>query len=164
MRLTIGLVAALIVGPAIASDSPPPPQPTTITAAAVALFGPAMHVSDVSKAVKFYTEALGMRVVMEMGPPNRHETMLNFGADPRQPGLILLSDGTAKSRPKIMQSNGFDRVVMRVNDLGGLALRLRRLGYTITDVRDVAMGYRMAVATDPDGYKLELVETARKGQ
>ena len=59
-----------------------------------------------------------------------------------------------------MQSNGFDRVVMRVNDLGGLALRLRRLGYTITDVRDVAMGYRMAVATDPDGYKLELVETA----
>ena len=172
MRLVLALAAALISAPVMAGDSPPSPpasppappsaKPTTITAAAVALFGPALHVSDVGKAVKFYTEGLGMRVVMEMGPPKRHETMISFGTLPRQPGLILLSDGTAKTPPKIMQSNGFDRLVMRVNDLGEVVLRLRRLGYSASDVKDVAMGYRMATATDPDGYKLELVETVRK--
>jgi len=114
--------------------------------------------------LRFYTEGLGMKLQMQMGPPNHHETMLGFAGDPRQPGIILLSDGTSQTPPAIVHGNAMEQLAMRVSNLPALVERLRRMGYAASDVRDVAMGYRMAKATDPDGYKLELVESgAKKG-
>ena len=43
--------------------------------------------------------------------------------------------------------------------LPGVVARLRAAGYIASDVRGGGVsGFRVAVATDPDGYKLEPVE------
>lgn len=154
-----GLIAALtlIASPALAGEVATPPP-----AGAVALLGPALHVSNIDRELKFYVDGLGMKKLMQMGPAKRRETMLGFGGGPSQPGLILLDDTTATAPPAIAQSNGFDRLVMRVSNLTEVVARLRGLGFEVADIRSVAMGYSMAFATDPDGYKLELVESAPK--
>jgi catechol 2,3-dioxygenase-like lactoylglutathione lyase family enzyme len=142
---------AALLAPAASAQ---PVQPLTD-----GLIGPALFISDVARALKFYRDGLGMKVGIEMGAPARHETILTFGGDPRAPGIILLSDRTAKTPAPIEHGHGYDRVVLRVGDLSAVEARLKRGGFTTTPIRDVAMGYRMMLATDPDGYRLELVET-----
>lgn len=144
------LAAALIAAPALAQPAPAP---------AGMLMGPALHVGDLAKSLRFYTEGLGMKVGIKMGPPERRETILGFG-DPSQPGIILLSKPAATG-PTFEAGHGYDRSVLRMTDLPAVVARLRSLGFTASDVHEVAMGYRMALATDPDGYKLELVESTR---
>lgn len=153
MRLALGLAALAAASPSFAEDGPTAP-------AAVALLGPALNVSQLDREVMFYVEGLGMKVLMQMGQAKRHETMLGFANDPRQPGLILMSDSTASNLPPRTMGNGFDRLVMRIANLPQLVAKLRGMGYTISDVRNVTMGYSMAFATDPEGYKLELVESS----
>jgi catechol 2,3-dioxygenase-like lactoylglutathione lyase family enzyme len=156
VRLALGLAAVLTAAPALAEDAPTDRAP-----AAVALIGPALNVSQLDREVKFYVEGLGMKVLMQMGQPKRRETMLGFGSDPRQPGLILMSDSTASNLPPKTLGNGFDRLVLRISGLPQLVVKLRGMGYTISDVRNVAMGYSMAFASDPEGYRLELVESGK---
>lgn len=155
-RIVIAAIAASLLHAAVpaGAEVPAPGRPSG------ALIGPALHVSDVARALKFYVDGLGMKVGLEMGPPTRHETILTFGGDPRQPGIILLSDQTAKAPPRIAQSNGYDRTVLRIDDLIAVAARLRATGFAPGEIRDVAMGYRMMMATDPDGYRYELVQAA----
>jgi len=152
MKRTLLLASAMLLAPA-ASAQPAP--------AADGLIGPALFVSDVARALKFYRDGLGMKVGIEMGPPQRHETILTFGGDPRSPGIILLSDQTARTPAPIEHGHGYDRVVLRIGDLAATESRLKSAGFTTAPIRDVAMGYRMMMVTDPDGYRLELVETRR---
>lgn len=147
------LAAALISVPALAGDAP------AAEAGVVGVLGPVINVGNRDRSVAFYTKGLGMVVQMDMGADKRHETMLGFAADRTHPGIILLSDQTAKSPPSFAHGNAFERIVLRVSNIDGVVARLKSLGYQAGNVRDVAMGYRMAMATDPDGYKLELVES-----
>jgi catechol 2,3-dioxygenase-like lactoylglutathione lyase family enzyme len=150
---------ALLAMAATQTSAEPPATPVAPAATSGALIGPALHVGSVERSLKFYVDGLGMAVGMQMGPPQRHETILTFGGDPRSAGIILLSDQTATTPSVIAQSNGFDRVVLRMADLTATAERLRAAGFTPGEIHDVAMGYRMMLATDPDGYRFELVES-----
>lgn len=157
MRM-LGLIGAALLAsaavPAVAET------PAAAPAAPVgSLIGPALHVGNVARSLKFYVDGLGLKVGMQMGPPQRHETILTMGGNPTDPGIILLSDETATTPPVIAQSNGYDRTVLRMPDLAATAARLRAAGFTPGEIHDVAMGYRMMLATDPDGYKYELVQT-----
>ncbi|MEO6092070.1 MAG: VOC family protein [Novosphingobium sp.] len=136
---------------------PAAPAPSAAVPSQSGLMGPVLYVSDVAKSVGFY-EALGMKVAMRMGPPQHLETMLAFDGDPLGSGLILLSDGTATVPARIEHGHGYERTVMRIARLAEISARLQAAGFTVSPIRDVAMGYRMMLATDPDGYKLELVE------
>lgn len=151
MKCALVFATAALLPPAASAQ---PVQPPTD-----GLIGPALFISDIARALKFYRDGLGMKVGIEMGAPARHETILTFGGDPRAAGIILLSDRTAKTPAPIEHGHGYDRVVLRVGDLSAVEARLKRGGFTTTPIRDVAMGYRMMLATDPDGYRLELVET-----
>lgn len=157
MMRMIGLLgAALLAATAVPAFAEAPTAPPALVGA---LIGPALHVGNVERSLRFYVDGLGMRVGIKMGPPHRRETILGFGGDPTSAGIILLFDETAAAPPAIAQSNGFDRVVLRMIDLTATAARLRAAGFTSGEIHDVAMGYRMMLVTDPDGYKYELVQT-----
>ena len=167
MRLVIGLAAALIAAPLTAKDkaaspaSAPAAVAVAAAAAAVAMIGPALHVSNLPEELRFYVDGLGIGKLFEMGPPQRHETMLGYGGSMGQPAIILLSDSTGLAPPAPVMGNKFDRLVMRISGISELVAKLRKLGFATTDVRAVAIGYSMAVATDPEGYKVELVESSK---
>jgi catechol 2,3-dioxygenase-like lactoylglutathione lyase family enzyme len=154
-KLTIALAGLLLLPmPAFAAEPTPPPVPE-----AGSLIGPVMFVTSIERSLKFYTDGLGMTLNMKMGPDARREYMIGFGADPRKPGMILLHDDTPGAPPQLAaQAHGYDRTVLRITDLDALAARLTAAGFAHGGIHDVAMGYRMMMVTDPDGYKLELVQ------
>ena len=152
LLLAVGLAAA----PALAQPAPPSPVQ------AAALIGPALHVSDLDRALRFYVEGLGMTNSLQMGPAEHRETILTFGGDPRNAGIILLS-GKGSDR-RVLHGSGYDRTVIRMPDLKATAARLVAAGFAADPIRDVASGYRMMMATDPDGYRYELVQGAAAGK
>ena len=160
MRLGIAFAALFAASPALAEDKAA--APASEPAAAVALLGPALNVANLDRALKFYVDGLGMKKLLQMGRPERRETMLGFGGNMGQPAIILMDDATGKSKPVYALGTAFDRLVLRVTGLPAVVARLRSLGFEVKDIRTVAMGYSMAFATDPEGYKLELVESAAK--
>lgn len=150
----LALATMLLSAPALGSDAP------AGEAGAVALLGPVLNVGNRDRSVAFYTQGLGMAVQMDMGSDKRHETMIGFAGDRTRAGIILMSDLTAKAPPRFTHGNAFERIVLRVRNIDAVVARLKSMGYPAGAVREVAMGYRMVMATDPDGYKLELVESS----
>jgi lactoylglutathione lyase len=127
------------------------------------IMGPAIRVSDVKKSIDFYRDGLGMAVRGEFGAGATLETMLVAGNKPESPMLILLSAKAPAEPSVITHGNGYGRLVVRVSQIGGIVLRLHGKGYAATEPRAVAGLYCMAMATDPDGYKIEMVEKQGDG-
>ena len=164
IRPALTALALVVAMPVAAQTSPtsPPPGPGSGQGSG-SLIGPALFVSDVAQALHFYIDGLGLKVAMQMGPPERRETILSFGGDPSSPGIILLADTRPGARASIAHEHGYDRSVLRMNDLDVVAGRLKAAGFAPSPIRDVAKGYRMMMVTDPDGYRYELVERRGMG-
>ena len=144
------------VSGAWAQSSSSPPAAASETQGA--MVGPALYVTDVSRSLKFYTDGLGMQVRMKFGPADRPDVVIGYGADPTQPGLMLLSDRAGAAPRKIEHVHGFDRIAFRMTDLETLAAKLRAAGFSPSDIRVVHENYRMMMVSDPDGYRFELID------
>jgi lactoylglutathione lyase len=154
-------LATLLAGSMLAETNLPAlaqaPANAPLTAAANAMVGPGIYVSDVQRSLKFYRDILGMTVRMQYGPAAAPDVVIGFGNDPAAAGLMLLSDHTPGAPHTIQHGHGYDRLALRLADLSGTHAKLRAAGFTVTDVRVVHDVFLMAMATDPDGYKVELL-------
>jgi catechol 2,3-dioxygenase-like lactoylglutathione lyase family enzyme len=150
--LSAGLIGLAMTLPASAQQGPTQPPP-----AVSAIVGPGYHVADVQKSLKFYRDILGMQVRMQYGPADKPDVVIGFGADTTATGIMLLSDRSVPSPRKIEHSHGYSRLAVRLADLSGVHRRLRASGYVVSDIRVVHDVFLMAMATDPDGYQVELL-------
>jgi catechol 2,3-dioxygenase len=152
MKAMLILFAALVGTPAMAQGGPTQAPP-----AVNAIVAPGYHVADVQKSLKFYRDILGMQVRMQYGPADRPDVVIGFGSDQMQAGVMLLSDRAGPSPRKIEHGHGYSRLAIRLVDLAGTHRRLRAAGYVVSDIRVVHDVFLMAMATDPDGYQVELL-------
>lgn len=152
MKAILILVAALAGTPALAQGGPTQPPP-----AVNAIVAPGYYVANVQKSLQFYRDILGMQVRMQYGPADRPDVVIGFGADPMQAGVMLLSDRAGPSPRKIQHAHGYSRLAIRLTDLSGTHARLRAAGFVVSDIRVVHDVFLMAMATDPDGYQVELL-------
>jgi catechol 2,3-dioxygenase-like lactoylglutathione lyase family enzyme len=138
------------------------------------VLGPAVYVSDLSRSLKFYYEALGMKVTMQFaatgepldvgertrlgqlsaGQPN---SVLSFSNDPASPILMLLTEATSPPR-KIEHGHGYARVAFRMANLPVVAQRLRSAGFAPGSIRGAHGAHQVMFVKDPDGYTVELIE------
>ena len=153
------LAAALLVAGLPAGASAQVPAAPAISPEG--MVGPALYVTDPARSLKFYTEGLGMKLRMRFGPVDRPDMVVGFGPNPAEAGIMLITDKTGPIRP-IAHAHGFDRIALRMPDLAGLAARLKGLGFKAGEVKLVHGSIRMMMVTDPDGYRLELIETPGK--
>ena len=133
-----------------AAPAAPAMQPTIV--------GPALYVSDMERSLRFYRDALGMTVRIQFGPKDKPDVMIGFGADPSKPCVLLLSDRSPSPR-KIEHPHGFDRFVIMLEDTPALAERLRAAGFAASLPREVHGTSMMMMVTDPDGYRVEIIDT-----
>lgn len=155
MKRTAILLAGLTT---IAAASPVSAQnPTQAPPAINAIVAPGYHVTDVQKSLKFYRDILGMQVRMQYGPADKPDVVVGFGPDQMQAGVMLLSDRAGPTPRKITHGHGYSRLAIRLVDLAGTHRRLRAAGYVVSDIRVVHDVFLMAMATDPDGYQVELL-------
>lgn len=122
------------------------------------MIGVALNVLNIDKELAFYTQGLGMQLKTRIPLGSKHEYILGFASDPASPALLLMHETAASAPTRIQHGNGFSRVVLRVPDVKAVAARLTALGYSHDGVRQVTGGYHITMATDPEGYTLELVQ------
>ena len=148
MRMRAAIALALMAAPIMAQETP-------------LLIAASLRSSNMDASLRFYTEGLGMVVAHRMPLAKGQEVILGFSKERPQPGIVLVSDTTTGIGAKVVHGDGFRQIVLRVSDIQTLSDRLAKAGYRPSPIRDVAMGYRMMIATDPDGYRYELVESRR---
>jgi glyoxylase I family protein len=116
------------------------------------------QVTDVARAVAFYTRHLGFRMEIQH-PPAFASVSLG--------GLILLLSGPGASGSRPMpggepqQPGGWNRVVLRVADLPALVEALEKAGVRLRNEIEAGPGGRQIQVEDPDGNPIELFEPAQ---
>jgi len=117
------------------------------------------QVSDVSRAVAFYTSHLGFKLEHQQLPAFANISL----GDLR---LLLSGPGASGSRPlpngERQLPGGWNRVVIRVADLAAGVERLRHAGLRFRNEVEVGPGGSQIQLQDPDGNPIELFEPAKQ--
>jgi glyoxylase I family protein len=112
---------------------------------------------DVARSVEFYTRHLGFKL--------EHQQLPDFAAISIGALTILLSGaGASGSRPmpngQRQEPGGWNRVVLRVNDLAACIQKLKQGDVRFRNEMEVGPGGKQIQLEDPDGNPIELFEPA----
>lgn len=116
------------------------------------------QVTDVARAVAFYTGHLGFKL--------SHQQLPAFASVSLGDSDILLSGpGASGSRPmpdgERQVPGGWNRIVLRVLDLDACIKALTRAGVPFRNRMETGPGGRQIQIEDPDGNPIELFEPAQ---
>jgi glyoxylase I family protein len=111
--------------------------------------------SDVRRSVEFYTRHLGFKL--------EHQQLPAFAAlSLGELKLLLSGPGASGSRPlpdgRRQEPGGWNRVVLRVDNLGDAIETLTNAGVHFRNQLETGPGGRQIQIEDPDGNPLELFE------
>jgi glyoxylase I family protein len=115
----------------------------------------------VARSVAFYTTHLGFTL--------EHQQLPAFASVSLGDAQMLLSGPQASgSRPmpsgQRQEPGGWNRVVLKVNDLAACIAELKKAGVHFRNEMEKGPGGRQIQIEDPDGNPIELFEPARRGE
>ncbi len=120
-----------------------------------------IRVGDLRRSIDFYTRALGMGVLRERDFPDGKFTLafLGYGPEDTHPALELTYNYGVSSYEL---GTGYGHLAVGTADIRAACDRVRAAGGQITrEPGPMKHGTTViAFATDPDGYKIELIERA----
>lgn len=120
-----------------------------------------LRVGDLQRAIDFYTRVIGMRLLRTSDNPDYQYTLafLGFGSNPDHAELELTYNyGTTHYD----MGTAYGHLAIGVPDAAAAVERIRAAGGTITREAGPVKGGSTVIAfvQDPDGYKIELIESA----
>ena len=116
------------------------------------------QVTDVQRAIAFYTDTLGFKLDMQ-NPPAFGQVSVD--------GLKLILSGPGASGSRSMpdgrqqEPGGWNRVLLQVEDLPAVIARLKKSGLRCRNEMEVGPGGKQIQIEDLDGNPIELFEPAR---
>ena len=122
-------------------------------------WGVRYQVKDVQRAISFYRDTLGFNLDMQNLPA--------FG-QVSVDGLKLILSGPGASGSRSMpdgrqqEPGGWNRVLLRVEDLSAIIPRLKASGLRLRNDMEAGPGGKQIQIEDPDGNPIELFEPARR--
>jgi glyoxylase I family protein len=138
-------------------DGKSAPSANTLRGVRASFHGVRYQVADVTRSIAFYTEHFGFSVEHQQPPA--------FGNVSLGPLRILLSGpGASGSRPmdgRRQEPGGWNRVVLRVENLSSCIEVLKDAGVRFRNQMEVGPGGKQIQVQDPDGNPIELFEPAR---
>ena len=121
------------------------------------LWGVRYQVIDIQRSILFYTRTLGFNLDRQNLPAFGQVSVGDLK-------LILSGPGASGSRPmpdgRQQEPGGWNRVVLRVNDLPALIAELENQGVRFRNEMEVGPGGKQIQVEDPDGNPIELFEPA----
>jgi glyoxylase I family protein len=115
--------------------------------------------SDVARSIEFYTRQLGFKLEYQQLPDFANVAL---GALK----ILLSGPGASGSRPmpggQRQEPGGWNRVVLRVNDLASCIEELQKAGAHFRNEMEVGPGGKQIQLEDPDGNPIELFEPAQR--
>src|SRR4051812_16004674 len=122
-----------------------------------ALHGVRYQTTDVQRAVDFYAN-LGFKLEHQQLPAFAMVSLGDFK-------LLLSGPGASGSRPmpdgRRQEAGGWNRIVLRVNDVAREIERLKKAGVKFRNQMETGPGGRQVQIEDRDGNPIELFEPAR---
>lgn len=118
-----------------------------------------IRVGDLDASLRFYTEALGMKLLRRQDYPAGEFTLAFVGyGEEAETSVIELTHNWGASSYEV--GDGFGHVAIGVEDIHATCDRIRSTGARITrEPGPMKHGTTvLAFAEDPDGYKIELIE------
>jgi len=121
-----------------------------------------LRVGDLDRSIAFYTQVLGMTLLRRSENPQYRYTLafLGFeGGNPEQAEIELTHNWGVT---QYEMGSAYGHIAIGVPDAYAACERIRQAGGTITREAGPVLGGSTVIAfvTDPDGYKIELIERA----
>jgi lactoylglutathione lyase len=118
-----------------------------------------LRVGDLDRAVKFYTEVLGMRLLRRSDRPDQKYTLAFVGYDDEESAAVLeltYNYGVDKYE----MGTAYGHVAIAVPDAYRACEEVKKRGGTVTREAGPVKGGTTVIAfvQDPDGYKIELIQ------
>jgi lactoylglutathione lyase len=121
-----------------------------------------LRVGDLDRAIAFYTEVLGMRVLRRNDYPDGKFTLAFVGYQEEQDGAVIeLTYNWGVDRYEI--GTAYGHIALEVEDAYAACDEIRkRGGKVVREAGPMKHGSTViAFVEDPDGYKVELIQRKR---
>jgi lactoylglutathione lyase len=120
-----------------------------------------LRVGDFKRSIDFYTNVLGMRLLRTTERPDQKYSLafVGYGNNPEHAELELTYNWGVESYDI---GNAFGHIAIGVPDVYVACDRIRASGGNVTREPGPVKGGSTVIAfvTDPDGYKIELIQRA----
>ena len=119
-----------------------------------------LRVGDLQRSIRFYTEALGMKLLRTTDRPEQKYSLAFVGYDDESRAAVLeLTYNYGVERYEL--GSAYGHVAVGVPDVKAACDKARRLGGKVTREPGPVKGGTtvIAFAEDPDGYKIEFIES-----
>jgi lactoylglutathione lyase len=118
-----------------------------------------LRVGSLQRSIDFYTNVMGMRLLRTTERPEQKYSLafVGYGANPEQ-AEIELTENHGVDRYEL--GTAFGHIAIGVPDVYGACDRIRTNGGAVTREPGPVKGGTTVIAfvTDPDGYKIELIQ------
>ena len=118
-----------------------------------------LRVGDLQRSIRFYTEALGMKVLRTTDRPEQKYSLAFVGYEDESRSAVLeLTYNYGVDRYDL--GSGYGHVAVGVPDVAAACAKVRGLGGKVTREPGPVKGGTTVIAfvEDPDGYKIEFIE------
>jgi len=119
-----------------------------------------LRVGDLQRAIDFYTQVMGMKLLRSTDRPDQRYSLAFVGyGDEREHAVLELTYNYGVERYDL--GDAFGHVAIAVDDAYAACDRIRASGGNVTREPGPVKGGTTVIAfvTDPDGYKIELIQT-----
>jgi lactoylglutathione lyase len=118
-----------------------------------------IRVGNLQRSIDFYTRVLGMKLLRTTERPDQKYDLafVGYGTNPEHAEIELTYNYGVE---KYEQGTAFGHIALGVADVYGACDAIRKNGGNVTREPGPVKGGSTVIAfvTDPDGYKIELIE------
>ena len=121
-----------------------------------------LRVGDLDRSIAFYTQVLGMTLLRRSENPQYRYTLAFLGFEGGNPDQAEIELTHNWGVTQYEMGSAYGHIAIGVPDAYAACERIRQAGGTITREAGPVLGGSTVIAfvTDPDGYKIELIERA----
>lgn len=119
-----------------------------------------LRVGNLDRSIEFYTEVLGMKLLRKHDNEQYEYTLAFVGyADESEQAVLELTYNWGTEKYDL--GNGYGHIALSADDIYATCEAIRKAGGNITREPGPVLGgtTEIAFVEDPDGYKIELIQT-----
>lgn len=113
-----------------------------------------IRVKDLDKSVKFYQDALNMKISVKKDFPEKEFTLVYLTADGNQEVELTYNYGDNE----YSHGDHYGHMAFGVDDLEGSRKRHQELGIKVQEIKQLDDKTRYYFIEDPDGFKIEIID------